>query len=82
MLGKSSWKTWLWEKEHRQRVKEAINEAILEGGLEVKEKEVMPLAIGDINLKEDQLETIYTILGHTNTSTNDHNICTTNRSIA
>jgi hypothetical protein len=53
MLGKSSWETQLWEREHKQRVKEVINETILEGGLEVKEKEVMPLAVGDINLKED-----------------------------
>jgi hypothetical protein len=49
--------TQLWEREHRQRVREVANEAILKKGLELRKEELLHVVVGDINPISEVLPT-------------------------
>jgi hypothetical protein len=53
MLGESSWRACLHEKEHRQHIREATNQIVLEGAPKIKEEELLPVTISDIHPKSE-----------------------------
>lgn len=57
LLGKFNQGVRLQEREQRQRLKEIINEVVLEGGLKIKEEEPLPIMISDIDPNNEVLPT-------------------------
>jgi len=49
MLGESSRGARLHEREHKQHIREATNQIVFEGGLKIKEEELLLVTTGDIH---------------------------------
>jgi len=49
MLGESSRGTHLCEREHRQDIRQKINQIVLDGGPKIKEEELLLVITGDIH---------------------------------